>query len=263
MTTGAYAAGLLPWESKEAFKAHCEHFTKCYRPFGYIERGIVNDMAVNRWQRKRLHLMTTIATYRHEFGQAVMQSGAESWQGLEAFVRESSTSNKETFDSIATSMLRIVEISGELVQKAFDADEASEVFNQLKTTCINGCDLLKAIDAKLDLERDFFEHYIPEKFEQRIKLENLLDGQFDKLHARLQILQEARLRRDALEQAAAVNELAGKPVDPDVESDSPPDDGGTELGAPDCDETLSADGAGDEERDPLTEFVEEQSNQSK
>jgi hypothetical protein len=62
-----------------------------------------------------------------------------------------------------------------------------------------------------------WEHYVPQKAEQRLKLENLLDSQFDKLAARLQIIQEARLRREALslrnDQAAVVNELLVKSDD--------------------------------------------------
>jgi hypothetical protein len=222
--TGAHAAGLLPWESEEAFKAHCEHFMNYYRPIGYIERGIVKDMAVNRWQRKRLDLMTTAATHWHEFGQAVVESGAASWQEVEKFVREFNMPKTKTLESIAASMARLAELSVQLSERAFDADEASQAVERIEGKYTQCCELLSGIDAKLDLERDFFECYIPQKFEQRIKLENLLDGQFDKMCARLQILQEARLRRDQLllsqQQAAAVL-LVGKSADrKTVENDS-------------------------------------------
>jgi hypothetical protein len=259
VTTGAYATGLLPWEDREAYNKHCQHFMKLYKPVGYIERGIVKDMAVNRWQRKRLQLMTTIATFRHEFGQAVVESGAESLQEVEAFVRESDVSNKKVLESIAASMLQMVETSSELVQKAFDADEAAEVFDKLKATCIESCELLKAIDAKLDLEGDFFEHYVPRKFEQRVKLENLLDGQFDKLQSRLQVLQEARLRREALAKAVAVNALLRTPADRQAAEGASPSTGdGSDSDARASDDTgQRSAGEGKRPRDALDDFVDE------
>lgn len=242
--TGAYSHGLLPWESEDEYKKHCTEYMNLYEPKGKIEIRFVMDMAVNRWQRRRLGFMTSVATYRHGFGQAVEEL-ARSWQEALSFVRELNIRHKENLDRIAT---WIVE-TGETTVKLHQTSEASKLMHEIGDRCTHACELLEDIAAKLDLEREFFEQYMPQKFEQRIRLENLLDAQFDKIHSHFLMLKEARLKREELllskHQAAAVNVLLGKPAIPEIaENDLPSNDGGMDLDAPDRDETdqPSADG---------------------
>jgi hypothetical protein len=275
--TGAYTVGLLPWESQEEYDKHCAEFVNLYEPVGYVERNLVLDLAANRWQRKRSHLMTAVAMHRHEFGQALVESGAKSWQEVKTFLHQSDTQNKQTLNDITASMVRVIEIGVQLRQKFLDFDEVSKLVHEIADTCANSCKLLEDIDAKLDREHKFFEQYLPERLESITRLENAKDGQFEKLCSRFQVIQEGRLRREALslnkQQAAAVD----KPSDREAaEQDSPSADGGIQSNEPHSDETGQRSGDGgdrpwrqpgpdadldaDDEpsgKDPLAEFVEE------
>ena len=96
MRTGVYTAGYLPWESKEAYDKHRAAFVSFWQPVGYIERNLVGDAATNRWRRKRTRLMMTVALHRHEFGQALIESGAKSWQEVQNFcANPTSRTNKQ------------------------------------------------------------------------------------------------------------------------------------------------------------------------
>lgn len=277
VTTGVYATGPLPWESREEFKSHCDQFVKLYEPIGYIEHGLVLDMALNRWRRKRTRLMTSVAMNRHGFGRALMTSGPQSWQEVETFLGDFNVETKQTLERIGNSIAQVLKIGTQIEKKCFDTDEVSKFMQELAETCTNCCELLESTNIKLDLEREFFDQYMPKNLEEMVRAENALDAQFDKMHSRLQVVQEARLRRDALslrQPAAAVIVPLGKPADPEkTQSESPSsNDGATALGAPDDKAGQpSADGAGDQEdlladdgdpneSDPLTEFVAEQAD---
>ncbi len=242
--TGAYVAGLLPWENFEEYKQHRAELFKLYGPEGEIENSLVEDMAANRWQRKRLRLMTTIATYRHAFGQAMEESGVQSWQEAESFIGKYNMRHRKVLDTIAASMLQTVEIAA----KRNSDGEASQPIEEIFDVMTKNGKLLEGIDAKLDLERDFFERYMPQKLEQRIRLENLLDAQFDKLHVRLLMLQEARREELFLsgQQAIGVSLL----LDKSANAEKPPSDvPGTEPDALDREETGQPSGDGGDEVD--------------
>jgi hypothetical protein len=260
VTTGVYATGPLPWESGEEFKRHCDEFLNFYKPVGYIERSVVLDMALNRWRRQRTRLMTSVAINRHGFGRALMKSAAQTWEEVETFLRGSNVENKQTLEGMRESIAQLLETGTQLKQKCFDTDEILKFMQELADTCTNSYELLESIYSKLDLEREFFDRYMPKNLEETVRVENALDAQFDKLHSRLQVYQEARLRREALSLSKQANVLLGNTPDA-AESDSPSDDGGTELDAPDGDETSQppANGADDKEHDPLAKFVAEQS----
>ena len=120
-------------------------------------------------------------------------------------------------------------------------------------SCANSCERLVDIDAKLDRECKFFDQYLPEKLEQITRLQNALDAQNDKMHARFQVMQEALLRREA----AAVSVSFDKSADQEAaEQDSPADadNGGKESDAlhrePEPGVDLDAD-----DRDPLADFL--------
>jgi len=278
---GAYSAGRLPWESQEAYDKHCAAFVNLYQPAGYIEHDLLRDMAANRWQRKRSNYMTAVAMHRHEFGQALVESGAKSWQEVRTFVCQSDIANKETLERIAASMVRAIELGVQIKEKSYNSDEVSKVVHEMADTWNNTYTLLEGVDRKLDLDREFFEHYMPEKLEQIIRVQNARDAQFDKMHSRLQVIQEARLRREALslskQQAAVVNLLFDKPAAQEVaEQDSASHDRGTESNALHRDKTHQRSGDGGDRpwrqpardvdldaddspsgEDPLAEFVEE------
>ena len=80
------------------------------------------------------------------------------------------------------------------------------------------------IESALDEEANFFREYSPKQLEKRVKLENALDTQFDKLMARLTILREARILRDKLrgsQDAAGDSAVKGSHDDVDAASKSP------------------------------------------
>jgi hypothetical protein len=274
----------LPWESEEQYKKHCAEFVKVKRPVGDIEYDTVIDMALNRWRRKRIKLMANVAANRHGFGRALMESKMQSWQEIGTFLHDSNIENKQTFDSIVASLVQAIEIGGQLKQKTFDSDEVSRVVQEIADTCTNCCELLESINNKLDLEREFFDQYMPKNLEEIVRVENALDAQFDKICSRLQVMQESRLRRDALvlqnQQAAAIA-LLGKLGNQEApENHSPSHGEGAESDALDRHQTdqptadvgdrpwshpspevdLDADEGEPDERDPLAEFVEEQSH---
>ena len=262
LKSGAYSAGRLPWESKEAHDKHGAEFVKLYQPVGYVERNEVLNMALNRLKRKRTRLMTTVAMHRHEFGQALLESGAKSWQEVKTFLRQSDVANKETINSIKTSMDRVMEI-GVQIEKSYNFDEVIPLVHEIADTCSNSCELLKGIDAKLDRECKFFEQYLPDKLESETRRENALDGQFDKMISRLQVMQEARLRRDALSRKESdaphrdeTDQRSGDGGDRPWRQPSPDEDldaDDVDLDADDVD--LDADDA-PSGNDPLAEFVE-------
>ena len=81
-----------------------------------------------------------------------------------------------------------------------------------------------SIKSALDEEANFFREYSPKQLEKRVKLENALDTQFDKLMARLTILREARILRDKLrgsQDAAGNSAVKGSHDDVDAASKSP------------------------------------------
>jgi HPt (histidine-containing phosphotransfer) domain-containing protein len=252
LTTGAYAAGRLPWESQEAFDRHHAEFADLYQPVGYPLRCLVRDIANNRWRRRRTDLMTAVAMHRDEFGQALMESGAKSWQEVKTFLHQSDVATKETFNGIVTSMVRVIEIGGE-IKESHNFDEVTKLVHEMAGSCANSCERLVDIDAKLDRECKFFDQYLPERLEQITRLQNALDAQNDKMHARFQVMQEALLRREA----AAVSVSFDKSADQEAaEQDSPADadNGGKESDAlhrePDPGVDLDAD-----DRDPLADFL--------
>ena len=95
--------------------------------------------------------MVAVAMHRHEFGQALMESGAKSWQEVKTFVRQSDVANKKTIKSIETSMVRVMEI-GVQIEKSYNSDEVTKLAHEIADTCSNSCELLAGIDAKLDRE---------------------------------------------------------------------------------------------------------------
>jgi hypothetical protein len=258
--SGAYAAGLLPLESMKAYQKHCAAFRNSYEAVGYIERGLVRDMARNRWQRRRTKLMVAIAMYRHPFGRTLMECGAQSWQEVASLVRKSNTRTRETLESIGASMLQLVELGGQIKQETLDSEVVSECLHKIADSCSNSFELLEDIRNKLDQEREFFEQYMPQKLEQIVRVDNALDAQFEKMHFRLQVVQEARLRRDQLllsnQQAAAVL-LLGKPGDRRAATESALDHEETAPASQPGDQVDDA----DERPDPFDAFVNEQKKQ--
>ena len=262
-TTGVYAAGLLPWEGEELWKNHVLEFVKFYRPVGYVEHGVVTDMAANRWQRRRTRQMMAVATLRHGFGLALVEAEPQSWIEVRSFLSESDLENKQMLKDMRASIAEVHEM-GEQLKVNFDSDAVSKFLQELADTCAKNCELLDAIKSKLDLEDDFFQHYLPKNSEQIVRVETALDAQFDKMHSRLQVIQEARLRRDALllqKQQAATVALLGNQQGPEIhsldeaESDVPrshqTDEGDWPGRHPNPETNFDAD-------DPLRMFVEQQ-----
>jgi hypothetical protein len=238
VTNGAYTTGLLPWESQEEYDRHRAEFVKTYRPVGYVEYCLVGHMGAILWQYKRTELMTGAAMHRHEFGRAVMEAGAQSWQEANRLATENLA---KTLNSIPELLARAIKIAGELKQAASGSDDVLEGVEKIGDACTKTCDLLQDVDVKLGLERDFFESYIPQKLDQIVRVQNALLAQFDKIHSRLQIIQEARLRREQLllkeQQEVAVGALLSKAGNRQAAEDVPPSNAsGTQSDALDgCD----------------------------
>ena len=83
-----------------------------------------------------------------------------------------------------------------------EESESSGELEKYARRIANGCfktyKVLARIETALDEEREFFLEYSPAHLEQRIRIENSLDAQFDKLCARLVIAREARMMREKL-----------------------------------------------------------------
>lgn len=196
--TGMYARGLLPWENAAERERLRVGICKDCQPVGTIEEGIVANMVENRWQRERQQQTTAIATHRHPFGQVLEESGAKTWLDALAIVRERDIQHENTLQSLVAPLDQIAKNSVRVNQKWDDAGE----FKKLARTTANGViktyKVLAHIRTALDEEQKFFREYWPNHIEDRIRVENSLDAQFDKSFGRLERVQEARMLRDKL-----------------------------------------------------------------
>jgi hypothetical protein len=107
---------------------------------------------------------------------------------------------------------------------------------------------LEKIENALDEESDFFREYSPKQLDKRIKLENALDAQFDKLTARLINLREARILRDKSGRSAPGVDEASKSLG------LPSRQGGQEFDLAELDRD-DVDKDADDAVDPLVEFL--------
>ena len=80
-------------------------------------------------------------------------------------------------------------------------DATEELEKRAKDTvdaCIKIGEKLERLAKALDLERSFFDEYLPREMAKRVKLENTLDSQYDKLRSRLLTEQESYALREKL-----------------------------------------------------------------
>ena len=103
---------------------------------------------------------------------------------------------------------------------------------------------LERIATAFHAGRELFAEYSPKQLERRIRIENSLDAQYDKLRARLLIEQEARALHDKLRQ-----ETAGTTVEPPRDNVDKVVSDGINKESPTSDEPKV--------RDPLEEFIRE------
>lgn len=198
--TGMYAsASLLSWEPVAEFEAFRAGIFDEYRPKGPIEESIVVSIVDNRWLRKRLRWTTAIASHRHVFGLALEKSGSKSWSDALSFVREHKLENREALRVLGASTDELAKTAASFLKE--ETDELEERMQEVAAKCSKICKAVEGIETELDMEREFFLEYLPAHFEQRIRVEKSLDAQFDKLCAQLVIAQEARIRREKLQQA--------------------------------------------------------------
>lgn len=280
LKTGAYAReGLLPWESAADYnKLQAEIFADL-QPQRKLEMEIASNIVENRWVRTRLQRTTAIATHRHAFGRLLEESGGTSWSEALTIVRRHHVDQHKALERIAISTREIAQQTTNWTRP----EQLEELAQKVVTECETTLDRLTRIEAALDEERDFFREYSPKQLDRRIKLENALDAQFDKLMARLVNLQEARILRDKSRRSQdAAGDSAAERSHDDVNQasklgESPSRDGRLDLAELDRDdveefseaakEHPSGDGKGpvdsakldrdDDDIDPLAEFVAE------
>ena len=207
--TGIYARGsLLPWENAAERERLRVGICKFYQPVGTIEEGIVANIVENRWQRERQDQTTAIATHRHAFGLALEKSGVKSWPDALEIVREHNIGHENALQSLAVSMDQIAKNGIRVNEKWDDAGEFKKLARKTANGVIKTCKILAGIQTALDGEREFFREYWPNHIEQRIRVENSLDAQFDKQVGRLERVQEARILRDKLRSQEAASSLS-------------------------------------------------------
>jgi hypothetical protein len=204
--TGIYARGsLLPWENAAERERLSVGIRKSYQPVGTIEEGIVANIVENRWQRERQDQTTAIATHRHAFGLALEKSGAKTWPDALGIVREHNIGHENALQSLAVSMEQIAKNGIRVDEQRADAGEFKKLARKTANGVIRTYKILASIQTALDGEREFFREYWPNHIEQRIRVENSLDAQFDKLIGRLERVQEARILRDKLRSQGAAS----------------------------------------------------------
>jgi hypothetical protein len=193
--TGAYARDhLLPWESPAEHEKHRAEIFADLRPEGPIQRGIVENIVENRWLRRRLQRTTAISAHRHPFGRALEESGAKSWQDAVSYLQKRDVEFKKELQNNAARFNEVAEAAEE-----WELDGKLESLPQkLLDVCSKASEHLTHIATALDEEREFFAEYSPKQLEDRIRIENSLDAQYDKLRARLVVEQEARALREKL-----------------------------------------------------------------
>ncbi len=217
LKTGQYAREtLLPWESAEAYETLRREIFADLQPRGALEMEITFNIVENRWLRTRLRRTTAIETHRHAFGQMLEESGPKCWPDALEIVRKHDIDHHKALERIANSMQKIAQHAANWTTSEQLEELAEKLTGQFQTTI----DELSRIEAALDHEADFFREYSPKQLEKRVKLENALDAQLDKLMARLINLQEARILRDKsrMSRDAAGDSVAGWHDDADQAS---------------------------------------------
>ncbi len=238
LKTGVYAREtLLKWESVEEYKEHVRKIVDNYRPVGPIEREHTMNIVDNRWLRKRLRQTTAISTHLHPLGRELEESGARTWQEALSYLQERGVEFEKVLESIAASNLQLVE---SVAKSTKESEGLSEILEECKMVHKT----LERIATAFHAGRELFAEYSPKQLERRIRIENSLDAQYDKLRARLLIEQEARALHDKLRQ-----ETAGTTVEPPRDNVDKVVSDGINKESPTSDEPKV--------RDPLEEFIRE------
>jgi len=256
---------LLPWESEAEFQELRTEIFNDLRPEGKTQSMWVDKIVVNRWEQQRQGRTTAIATHRHPFGRALEEANAKSWRQALAIARERNVENENTLRTIAASEDKIAKTAAQWCETAEETSELARFARTIMDQINRNAKRLCAIQSALDAEREFFFEYSPKHLANRIRLENSLDAQYDKLRARLVIEQEAAA---LLEKLGKTRGNAGNsPVAPDnvedgVSTDKQPvsDDTLVTLPTDELDRD-DRDDWGDPKKpdddDPLSEFVAE------
>jgi hypothetical protein len=208
LKSGAYARGdtILPWESAAEFETLRAEIFDDLQPQRKLERDTASNIVENRWQRERLRRTTAIATHRHAFGRKLEESGAESWPDALEVVRRRDVERHDALQRIAQSACKTAEAATNWTSEVSDAVE--ELAREVVTACEATVQDLAQLEVALDEEREFFREYSPKQLDRRVRLENSLDAQLDKLLGRFVALQEARILRDKLRQPEKTAGLA-------------------------------------------------------
>ncbi len=154
---------------------------------------ITSNIAENRWLRMRLRRTTAISSRRHAFGKMLEESGPKSWSEALEIVRKYHIDHHKTLERIANSTRKTAQWAENWTTSE---QQLAELAEKVVAECQATIDELTRIESALDEEADFFREYSPKQLEKRVKLENALDAQFDKLMGRLTNLQDARISRD-------------------------------------------------------------------
>ena len=108
--TGAYSRDtLLPWESAEDYEKLRDDTFPDLQPQGNLEIEIASNIVENRWLGRRLQRMTAISTYRHAFGQTLVETGVGSWSDALKAVRKLHADHHRTLERIATSTQKVAQ----------------------------------------------------------------------------------------------------------------------------------------------------------
>ena len=209
LKSGAYVRGdtILPWESAAEFETLRAEIFDDLQPQRKLERDTASNIVENRWQRERLRRTTAIATHRHAFGGKLEESGAESWPDALEVVRRHDVERHDALQRIAQSACKTAEAAANWT-KSEVSDAVEELARGVVTACEATVQDLAELEVALDEEREFFREYSPKQLDRRVRLENSLDSQLDKLLGRFVALQEAGILRDKLRQPEKTAGLA-------------------------------------------------------
>ena len=270
LKTGAYSRqSLLPWEDPARRETLCDRILADLRPVGALETRIALDIVENRWIRERLRCTSAIATHSHAFGRSLEEAGAKTWPDALKIVRELNVARQKTLERIANSISTIAQAAAN--------GTIPDALDELVEGAPKMIEVLTRMEAALDQQDQFFREYSPKELDRRIRLENATDAQFDKILARLDRLQAARVWR---EKSGKSNDLTGTPTaksspnapsevsrpnEPEIDLDADDNEASTSNEPIDLDADDNEDSTSHERpdadatiRDPLAEFMDEQ-----
>jgi hypothetical protein len=274
LKTGTYAReSILPWEDPAEYEKLRAEFFNDKRPRSKSAQLIVQNMVENRWLRERMRKTTALATHRHAFGEALEEAGVTNWREALTILRDHNVTQENTLQSIAQSESELAKAAAGWSQRAEASDELTKIAKKIVKCVGKSYAHLSRMLMVLDAQREFLLEYSPKHLERRIRLENLLDAQYRKLHADLVIDQEAELVRDKLRKTGGgTDDAPGTPdnppgppgdVDKDVApagSETEPASGEDELLHDDTDDMATDDWGqpidrNNDDEDPLAKFA--------